>query len=56
MLVGDLENYRLVNAVRGLRVASRLLEAERNRHPDGFIDIERLMTASRNSCPTTTTT
>ncbi len=51
LLVGDFENDRLVNAVRGLRAASRLLEAERNRHPDGFIDIERLMTRLHELMP-----
>ena len=51
LLVGDFENDRLVDAVRGLRAASRLLEAERNRHPDGFIDIERLMTRLHELMP-----
>ena len=33
------------------RRASRLLEAERNRHPEGFIDIERLMTRLHELMP-----
>lgn len=34
LLVGYFENDRLVGAVRGLPAASRVLEAERNRHPE----------------------
>ena len=51
LLVGDFENDRLVDAVRSLPAASRVLEAERNRHPDGFIDIERLMTRLHELMP-----
>ena len=43
LLVGDFENDGLVAKVRGLPKASQLLEWERNQHPDGFINIERLM-------------
>ncbi len=38
------DNDGLVDRVRGLPNASRLIEWERNQHPDGFINIERLMT------------
>ena len=51
LLVGYFENDRLVDAVRGLPAASRVLEAERNRHPEGFIDIERLMTRLHGLMP-----
>ena len=51
LLVGYFENDRLVDAVRSLPAASRVLEAERNRHPDGFIDIERLMTRLHELMP-----
>ena len=51
LLVGYFENDRLVDAVRGLPAASRVLEAERNRHPEGFIDIERLMTRLHELMP-----
>ena len=44
LLVDDFDNDGLVDKVRGLPNASRLLEWERNLHPDGFINIERLMT------------
>ena len=44
LLVDDFDNDGLVDRVRGLPNASRLLEWERNQHPDGFINIERLMT------------
>ena len=40
-----------MHAVRGLPAASRVLEAERNRHPEGFIDIERLMTRLHELMP-----
>ena len=36
---------------KGLPMASQLLEAERYRHPDGFIDIERLMTRLHEPMP-----
>ena len=51
LLVGDFENDRLVDAVRSLPAASEVLEAERNRHPEGFIDIERLMTRLHELMP-----
>ena len=44
LLVDDFDNEELVLKVRGLPKASELLELERNQHPDGFINIERLMT------------
>ena len=44
LLVDDFDNDGLVERVRGLPKASRLLESERNQHRQGFIDIERLMT------------
>ena len=44
LLVDDFGNDSLVESVRGLPMASQLLEAERNRHRDGFINIEHLMT------------
>ena len=44
LLVDDFDNDELVLKVRGLPKASELLELERNKHPDGFINIERLMT------------
>ena len=37
--------------VRGLPMASRVLEAERNRHRDGLIDVERLMTRLHELMP-----
>ena len=43
LLIDDFGNDALVEKVRGLPAASQLLEAERNRHRDGHIDIERLM-------------
>ena len=51
LLVGDFENDRLVQAVRSLPAASRVLEAERDRHPDGFINVERLMTRLHELMP-----
>lgn len=51
LLVGDFENDRLVDAVRSLPAASRVLEAERYRHSDGFIDVERLMTRLHELMP-----
>ena len=44
LLIDDFGSDRLVDAVPGLPLASRVLEAERNRRRDGHIDIERLMT------------
>ena len=44
LLVDDFGNDLLVEKVSGLPKASGLLEAERNQHKDGYIDIERLMT------------
>ncbi len=44
LLVDDFNNDALEDKVRGLTNASRLLDWERNRHPRGHIDIERLMT------------
>lgn len=51
LLVDDFGNEALVNAVRGLPRASRVLETERNRHRDGHIDIERLMTRLHELMP-----
>ncbi len=47
----DFDNDSLVESVRGLPLASELLEAERNRHRDGFINIERLMTRVHELMP-----
>ena len=44
LLVDDFNNDLLEDKVRGLPNASRLLDWERNLHPSGYIDIERLMT------------
>ncbi len=44
LLVDDFNNDALEDKVRGLPYASRLLDWERNLHPRGHIDIERLMT------------
>ena len=44
LLVDDFNNDSLEDTVRGLPNASRLLNRERSKHPEGFIDIERLMT------------
>ncbi len=44
LLVDDFNNDALEERVRGLPNASRLLEWERDLHPRGHIDIERLMT------------
>ena len=44
LLVDDFGNDALVAKVSGLSRASELLESERNQHPEGFIDVERLMT------------
>ena len=44
LLVDDFNNDVLEGRVRGLPNASRLLDWERNLHPRGYIDIERLMT------------
>lgn len=51
LLVDDFENDGLVATVRGLPMASRVLEAERNRHRDGPIDVERLMTRLHELMP-----
>ena len=44
LLVDDFCNDALQEKVRGLSNASRLLDRERSNHPEGHIDIERLMT------------
>ena len=44
LLVDDFGNDALVAKVSGLPRAGVLLESERNQHPKGFIDVERLMT------------
>lgn len=44
LLVDDFGNDDLAKSINGLPNASRLFEWERNRHPQGYIDIERLMT------------
>ena len=44
LLVDDFCNDALEEKVRGLPNASRLLNRERSDHPEGHIDIERLMT------------
>lgn len=43
LLVDDFGNDALVKTVCGLPKASQFLEAERRRHPKGFINLERLM-------------
>ena len=43
LLVDDFNNDVLEGRVRGLPNASRLLDWERNLHPRGYIDIERLI-------------
>ena len=44
LLVDDFNNDTLEGKVRGLPNASRLLDRERSNHPEGHINIERLMT------------
>lgn len=44
LLVDDFNNDTLEDRVRGLPNASRLLDWERNLHPKGHINVERLMT------------
>ena len=44
LLVDDFNNNVLEDKVRSLPYASRLLDWERNLHPKGHLDIERLMT------------
>ena len=44
LLVDDFRNDALEKKVRGLPNASRLLDRERSDHPEGHINIERLMT------------
>ena len=44
LLVDDFNNDVLEDKVRSLPYASRLLDWERNLHPKGHLDIERLMT------------
>ena len=44
LLIDDFNNDVLEDKVRGLPYASRLLDWERSLHPQGHIDIERLMT------------
>ncbi len=44
LLVDDFSNKALKDKVSGLPYASRLLDWERNLHPKGHINIERLMT------------
>ncbi len=44
LLVDDFNNDALEETVRNLPNASRLLNRERNNHPEGHVDIERLMT------------
>lgn len=51
LLVDDFGNDALAERVFGLPNASRLLEWERNRHPKGHIDIERLMTRVESLMP-----
>ena len=51
LLVDDFGNDDLANLVIGLPNASRLLEWERNRHPQGHINIERLMTRLESLMP-----
>lgn len=51
LLVDDFGNDDLADRVIGLPNASRLLEWERNRHPQGHINIERLMTRLESLMP-----
>lgn len=51
LLIDDFGNDALADRVRGLPHASRLLEWERNRHVNGHIDIERLMTRLESLMP-----
>lgn len=51
LLVDDFNNDELETKVKGLHHASRLLVAERNRHSEGHIDMERLMTRLYESMP-----
>ena len=44
LLVDDFNNDALEEKVRGLPNASRLLDRERSNHPEGYINIERMMT------------
>ena len=51
LLVDDFGNDELAEKVRRLPKAIELLESERSQHPDGFIDLERLMTRLDDSMP-----
>ena len=51
LLVDDFGNDALVQKLRGLPAASRLLETERNRHREGFVNIERLMSRVNELMP-----
>ena len=51
LLIDDFGNDALADRVLGLPNASRLVEWERNRHPKGHIDIERLMTRVESLMP-----
>ena len=44
LLIDDFNNDVLEDKARGLPFASRLLDWERSLHPQGHIDVERLMT------------
>lgn len=44
LLVDDFYNTEVASKLRGLPHATSLLDSERNHHPRGFINIERLMT------------
>ena len=44
LMVDDFGAERLAAKVKGLPMASRLLDWERSRHREGFINVERLMT------------
>lgn len=49
--VDEFDVARLVETVRGLPFASRLLDAERSRHRDGSINLERLMVRLKARMP-----
>ena len=51
LLVDNFDTDHVVAAVRSLPAASQILEAECNRHEDGFINLERLMTRLHELMP-----
>lgn len=51
LMVGDFDNDALEKKVQGMAYAARLLDDERRGHPQGFINIERLMTRLDDTMP-----